>query len=55
MNKITFYKYFNDLECLGLIIPSRKIGRATLYRINSENSMVKLLGPIRNATPSINS
>jgi predicted transcriptional regulator len=43
MSKITFYKYFNDLEDLGLVIPSRKIGRATLYRINPENPMVKLL------------
>jgi DNA-binding transcriptional ArsR family regulator len=43
MSKITFYKYFKDLEDLGLVIPSRKIGRATLYRINLENPMVKLL------------
>jgi DNA-binding transcriptional ArsR family regulator len=43
MSKITFYKYFKDLEYLGLVIPSRKIGRATLYKINLENPMVKLL------------
>jgi len=43
MSKITFYKYFKDLEDLGLVIPSRKIGRATLYKINLENPMVKLL------------
>jgi len=34
MSKLTFYKYFKDLEELGLGIPSRKIGRATLYKIN---------------------
>jgi predicted transcriptional regulator len=34
MSKLTFYKYFKDLEELGLSIPSRKIGRATLYKIN---------------------
>jgi len=43
MSRLTFYKHFKDLEDLGLVIPSRKIGRATLYRINLENPMVKML------------
>jgi DNA-binding transcriptional ArsR family regulator len=43
MSKLTFYKYFKDLEELGLIITSRKIGRATLYKINLENPIVKML------------
>ena len=43
MSKLTFYKYFKDLEELGLVIPSRKIGRATLYKVNLENPMVKML------------
>jgi DNA-binding transcriptional ArsR family regulator len=43
MSKLTFYKYFKDLEELGLVIPSRKIGRATLYKINLENPMVKMM------------
>jgi DNA-binding transcriptional ArsR family regulator len=43
MSKLTFYKYFEDLEELGLVIPSRKIGRATLYKINLENPMVKMM------------
>jgi DNA-binding transcriptional ArsR family regulator len=43
MSKLTFYKYFEDLEELSLVIPSRKIGRATLYKINLENPMVKMM------------
>lgn len=43
MSKLTFYKYFKDLENLGLVTATRKIGRATLYRINSDNPMVKML------------
>jgi DNA-binding transcriptional ArsR family regulator len=43
MSKLTFYKHFKDLEDLGLIVPSRRMGRATLYRINLENPMVKML------------
>jgi DNA-binding transcriptional ArsR family regulator len=43
MSKLTFYKYFKDLEELGLVTASRKIGRATLYKINLENPMVRML------------
>ena len=43
MSKLTFYKYFKDLEELGLVAPSRKFGRATLYKINLANPMVKML------------
>ena len=43
MSKLTFYKYFKDLEDLGLVLSSRKIGRATLYKINLENPMVKMI------------
>ncbi|MBS7626980.1 winged helix-turn-helix transcriptional regulator [Candidatus Bathyarchaeota archaeon] len=43
MSKLTFYKYFKDLEELGLVIASRKIGRATLYKVNLENPMVKMI------------
>ena len=43
MSKLTFYKYFKDLEMLGLVIASRKIGRATLYKVNLNNPMVKML------------
>ncbi len=30
MSKLTLYKYFSDLEELGLVVATRKIGRATL-------------------------
>jgi len=43
MSKLTFYKYFKELEELGLVIPSRNIGRATLYKINLENPIVKMI------------
>jgi len=43
MSKLTLYKYFEDLVDLGLVTPSRKIGRATLYKINLESPMVKAL------------
>jgi len=43
MSKLTFYKYFGDLEELGLVAPTRKIGRATLYKVNLENPIVKML------------
>lgn len=43
MSKLTFYKYFKDLEELGLVSATRKIGRATLYKINLENPMVKMM------------
>jgi len=43
MSKLTFYKYFKDLKELGLVTASRKIGRATLYKINMENPIIKML------------
>ncbi|MEM3905957.1 MAG: winged helix-turn-helix domain-containing protein [Nitrososphaerota archaeon] len=43
MSKQTFYKYFADIERYGIVIPSRRIGKATLYKINPENPLVKML------------
>jgi len=43
MSKLTFYKYFKDLEVLGLVTTTRKIGRATLYKVNLNNPIVKML------------
>ena len=43
MSKQTLYKYFRDLEELEIVRVTRKIGRATLYKINMENPMVKML------------
>jgi len=43
MSKLTFYKYFKDLVELSLVTPSRKIGRATLYKVNLGNPIVRML------------
>lgn len=43
MSKQTLYKNFKDLEELGMVEVSRKIGRASLYKINLKNPMVKML------------
>lgn len=43
MSKQTFYKYFSDIEKYGIVIISRKIGRANLYKINLGNPIVKML------------
>ncbi len=43
MSKQTLYKCFKDLEELGMVKVSRRIGRASLYKINLDNPMVKML------------
>ena len=43
MSKQTFYKYFADIEKYGIVNASRRIGKATLYKINLENPIVKML------------
>ena len=46
MSKQTFYKYFKELEELGIVKPTRRIGRATLYKINNDHPLVKKLNEI---------
>ncbi|MEM3833326.1 MAG: winged helix-turn-helix domain-containing protein [Thermoprotei archaeon] len=43
MSKQTFYKHFPDIEKYGVVKASRKIGKATLYKINLESPLVKML------------
>jgi uncharacterized membrane protein len=43
MSKQTLYKYFKDLEELGMVKFTRNIGKANPYKINLENPMVKML------------
>lgn len=43
MSKQTLYRNFKDLEDLGIVSQTRKIGRAILYRINVNNPFVKML------------
>lgn len=46
MSKQTLYKNFSDLEELGIVKVSRKIGRATMYTINRNHPLVKRLNGI---------
>jgi biotin operon repressor len=48
MSKQTVYKNFKDMEELGIVKFSRKIGRAVMYRINREHPLVKRLDEIIN-------
>lgn len=41
MSKQTFYKYFDDLEEVGIVKVNRIIGKAKLYKVNRDNPVVK--------------
>jgi hypothetical protein len=43
MSRVTFFKYWKELEKSGALTVTRKIGRATLYRLDRENDVVKQL------------
>jgi predicted transcriptional regulator len=43
MSKQTIYKNLKDLEELGVVKVSRKIGRATMYRIDRNYPLIKTL------------
>jgi len=43
MGRVTFFKYWTELERSGAVKETRKIGRATLYKIDRENDVVKHL------------
>jgi len=46
MSKQTFYKHFKDLEELGVVEVSRRIGRATMYRISRQHPLIRRLDEI---------
>ncbi len=48
MSKQTFYRNIKDLEELGIVNVSRKIGRAVMCKINIEHPLVKRLDEIIN-------
>jgi Fe2+ or Zn2+ uptake regulation protein len=48
MSKQTVYKNFKDLVELGVVKITRKIGRATMYKVNREHPLVKKLDEIIN-------
>ncbi len=43
MGRVTFFKYWAELEKSGAVRETRKIGRATLYKLDRENEVVKHL------------
>lgn len=43
MSRATFFKYWKELEQSGALIVTRKIGRATLYKLDRANDIVKQL------------
>lgn len=43
MSKQTLYRNFGDLEELGMVKVSRKIGRAVLYKVDMQHPLVKRL------------
>jgi len=43
MSKQTVYKNFKDLQELGVVKASRKIGKATMYRIDRSHPLVRML------------
>ena len=43
MSRVTFFKYWKELEKSGAITSTRKIGRATLYVLDRKNEVVRQL------------
>src|SRR3989338_10371969 len=43
MSKTTFYKVWNKLEKFKVVVPTRRYGRAQLFKINEQNEIVKKL------------
>ena len=43
MSRVTFFKYWKELEGSGALKATRQIGRATMYKLDRENEVVKHL------------
>lgn len=41
MSKTTLYKIWSDMEQLEVVIPARKFGNTTLFKLNRDNIIVK--------------
>jgi len=46
ISRPTLYKIWPNLEKNKIIIPTRKLARATLYKLNEENELVKALAEV---------
>jgi len=43
MGRATFFKYWRELERLGVVKVTRKISKSKLYKLNEENEVVQKL------------
>ncbi|MGH9919131.1 MAG: hypothetical protein ACRD6W_09725, partial [Nitrososphaerales archaeon] len=43
MSRVTFFKYWKELEKSGALKTTRHIGRATMYKLDVANDVVKQL------------
>lgn len=43
MSRVTFFKYWKQLEKSGAVKPTREIGRATMFKLDKGNDVVKQL------------
>ncbi len=43
MSRMTFFKYWRELEKSSAVKPTRQIGRATMYQLDRTNDVVKQL------------
>jgi len=43
MGRVTFFKYWRELEKSGAVKVIRHVGRATMYQLDRENEVVKQL------------
>jgi len=43
MGRVTFFKYWRELEKSGAVKVTRRVGRATMYKLDRENEVVKHL------------
>ncbi len=43
MGRVTFFKYWRELEKSGAVKVTRQVGRATMYHLDRQNEVVKQL------------
>ena len=43
MGRVTFFKYWKEIERSGAVKPTRHVGRATMYQLDKGNDVVKQL------------
>lgn len=43
MGRVTFFKYWKELEQLSVVKVTRRIGKSKLYKLNEENEIVQKL------------